>query len=69
RAEIAFSAPYLSEMVRQEMVNRYGEQAYEDGYRQLSRAEIAFSAPYLSEMVRQEMVNRYGEQAYEDGYR
>ncbi|WP_165785390.1 peptidoglycan glycosyltransferase/peptidoglycan DD-transpeptidase MrcA [Raoultella sp. T31] len=31
--EIAFSAPYLSEMVRQEMVNRYGEQAYEDGYR------------------------------------
>ena len=25
--------PYLSEMVRQEMVNRYGEQAYEDGYR------------------------------------
>lgn len=31
--EIAFSAPYLSEMVRQEMVSRYGEQAYEDGYR------------------------------------
>ncbi len=31
--KIAFSAPYLSEMVRQEMVNRYGEQAYEDGYR------------------------------------
>ncbi|WP_044183696.1 peptidoglycan glycosyltransferase/peptidoglycan DD-transpeptidase MrcA [Phytobacter massiliensis] len=31
--EIAFSAPYLSEMVRQEMVNRYGEKAYEDGYR------------------------------------
>ncbi|WP_061706930.1 peptidoglycan glycosyltransferase/peptidoglycan DD-transpeptidase MrcA [Pseudenterobacter timonensis] len=30
---IAFSAPYLTEMVRQEMVNRYGEQAYEDGYR------------------------------------
>ena len=33
RRKIAFSAPYLSEMVRQEMVNRYGEQAYEDGYR------------------------------------
>ncbi|MEX9253946.1 peptidoglycan glycosyltransferase/peptidoglycan DD-transpeptidase MrcA [Pseudenterobacter timonensis] len=31
--DIAFSAPYLTEMVRQEMVNRYGEQAYEDGYR------------------------------------
>jgi penicillin-binding protein 1A len=31
--EIAFSAPYLTEMVRQEMVTRYGEQAYEDGYR------------------------------------
>ncbi|MCG5045945.1 peptidoglycan glycosyltransferase/peptidoglycan DD-transpeptidase MrcA [Enterobacteriaceae bacterium 155047] len=31
--EIAFSAPYLTEMVRQEMVSRYGEQAYEDGYR------------------------------------
>lgn len=31
--EIAFSAPYLSEMVRQEMVSRYGELAYEDGYR------------------------------------
>ncbi|MCU6667952.1 peptidoglycan glycosyltransferase/peptidoglycan DD-transpeptidase MrcA [Enterobacteriaceae bacterium H4N4] len=31
--EIAFSAPYLSEMVRQEMFSRYGEQAYEDGYR------------------------------------
>ncbi|MEA7931631.1 DUF416 family protein, partial [Salmonella enterica subsp. enterica serovar Montevideo] len=30
---IAFSAPYLSEMVRQEMYNRYGESAYEDGYR------------------------------------
>ncbi|WP_354691516.1 peptidoglycan glycosyltransferase/peptidoglycan DD-transpeptidase MrcA [Phytobacter sp. RSE-02] len=31
--EITFSAPYLSEMVRQEMVNRYGDKAYEDGYR------------------------------------
>ncbi len=31
--EIAFSAPYLTELVRQEMVTRYGEQAYEDGYR------------------------------------
>ena len=31
--EIAFSAPYLSEMVRQEMYQKYGEQAYEDGYR------------------------------------
>lgn len=31
--EIAFSAPYLSEMVRREMYNRYGEKAYEDGYR------------------------------------
>nr|AIA90984.1 CAZy families GT51 protein [uncultured Citrobacter sp.] len=31
--EIAFSAPYLSEMVRQEMYSRYGESAYEDGYR------------------------------------
>lgn len=31
--EIAFSAPYLSEMVRQDLVNRYGDKAYEDGYR------------------------------------
>ncbi|SNY71904.1 peptidoglycan glycosyltransferase/peptidoglycan DD-transpeptidase MrcA [Enterobacter sp. CC120223-11] len=31
--EIAFSAPYLTEMVRQEMVTRYGDKAYEDGYR------------------------------------
>jgi len=31
--EIAFSAPYLTEMVRQDMVSRYGETAYEDGYR------------------------------------
>jgi len=31
--EIAFSAPYLTEMVRQEMVSRYGDKAYEDGYR------------------------------------
>ncbi|EMM0380254.1 peptidoglycan glycosyltransferase/peptidoglycan DD-transpeptidase MrcA [Pluralibacter gergoviae] len=31
--EIAFSAPYLTEMVRQEMVKRYGDKAYEDGYR------------------------------------
>ena len=31
--EIAFSAPYLSEMVRQEMVKRYGDGAYEDGYK------------------------------------
>ncbi|PLR37006.1 carboxypeptidase/penicillin-binding protein 1A [Chimaeribacter coloradensis] len=30
---IVFSAPYLSEMVRQEMVKRYGENAYNDGYR------------------------------------
>ncbi len=30
--EIAFSAPYLTEMVRQEMVNRYGDKAYDDGY-------------------------------------
>ncbi|MFO6483869.1 hypothetical protein ACLBR5_05155 [Escherichia coli] len=30
--EIAFSAPYLM-MVRQEMYTRYGESAYEDGYR------------------------------------
>lgn len=31
--EISFSAPYLSEMVRQEMINRYGENAYTDGYK------------------------------------
>lgn len=31
--EIAFSAPYLSEMARQEMVKRYGENAYTDGYK------------------------------------
>ncbi|CAM3777291.1 carboxypeptidase/penicillin-binding protein 1A [Rouxiella silvae] len=31
--EIAFSAPYLTEMVRQEMVKRYGDNAYNDGYK------------------------------------
>lgn len=31
--KIAFSAPYIAEMVRQEMVKRYGEDAYNDGYR------------------------------------
>ncbi|KAA8996375.1 peptidoglycan glycosyltransferase/peptidoglycan DD-transpeptidase MrcA [Affinibrenneria salicis] len=31
--EIAFSAPWLAEMVRQEMFNRYGENAYNDGYK------------------------------------
>ncbi|MBS0848267.1 peptidoglycan glycosyltransferase/peptidoglycan DD-transpeptidase MrcA [Citrobacter sp. JGM124] len=31
--EIAFSAPYLTELVRQDMVTRYGENAYEDGYK------------------------------------
>ncbi|NUU65649.1 peptidoglycan glycosyltransferase/peptidoglycan DD-transpeptidase MrcA [Enterobacteriaceae bacterium BIT-l23] len=31
--KIAFSAPWLTEMVRQEMVKRYGEDAYNDGYR------------------------------------
>lgn len=30
--KIVFSAPYLAEMVRQEMVKRYGENAYTDGY-------------------------------------
>ncbi|ACS84147.1 peptidoglycan glycosyltransferase/peptidoglycan DD-transpeptidase MrcA [Musicola paradisiaca] len=31
--EVAFSAPYMAEMVRQEMVKRYGEDAYNDGYK------------------------------------
>ncbi|MDE1484240.1 peptidoglycan glycosyltransferase/peptidoglycan DD-transpeptidase MrcA [Xenorhabdus bovienii] len=31
--QIVFSAPYLTEMVRQEMINRYGENAYTDGYK------------------------------------
>ncbi len=31
--EIAFSSPYLSELVRQDMVAKYGEKAYEDGYK------------------------------------
>ncbi|MBD2814804.1 peptidoglycan glycosyltransferase/peptidoglycan DD-transpeptidase MrcA [Xenorhabdus sp. Flor] len=31
--QIVFSAPYLTEMVRQEMINRYGEDAYTDGYK------------------------------------
>jgi penicillin-binding protein 1A len=30
--QIAYSAPYLSEMARQEMIKRYGENAYTDGY-------------------------------------
>jgi penicillin-binding protein 1A len=31
--KIAFSAPYLTEMVRQEMLKRYGENAYSDGFK------------------------------------
>lgn len=31
--EIAFSAPYLTEMVRQQMVKRYGDNAYTDGFK------------------------------------
>ncbi|AKH63354.1 MULTISPECIES: peptidoglycan glycosyltransferase/peptidoglycan DD-transpeptidase MrcA [Photorhabdus] len=31
--QIAFSAPYLAEMVRQNMIERYGENAYTDGYK------------------------------------
>lgn len=31
--EIAFSAPYLTELVRQEMVKRYSDSAYDDGYK------------------------------------
>lgn len=31
--QIAFSAPYLTEMVRQEMLKRYGENAYNDGFK------------------------------------
>ncbi|WP_413736729.1 peptidoglycan glycosyltransferase/peptidoglycan DD-transpeptidase MrcA [Sodalis sp. RH21] len=31
--QIGFSAPYVSEMVRQDMMKRYGENAYTDGYK------------------------------------
>ncbi|KFX04413.1 penicillin-binding protein 1A [Pectobacterium betavasculorum] len=31
--KISFSAPYVAEMARQEMVKRYGEDAYNDGYK------------------------------------
>ncbi|WP_410013232.1 peptidoglycan glycosyltransferase/peptidoglycan DD-transpeptidase MrcA [Sodalis sp. C49] len=31
--QMAFSAPYVSEMVRQDMMKRYGENAYTDGYK------------------------------------
>ncbi|PWC11683.1 carboxypeptidase/penicillin-binding protein 1A [Brenneria roseae subsp. americana] len=31
--QIAFSAPYIAEMARQEMVKRYGDDAYNDGYK------------------------------------
>ncbi|SFU82943.1 peptidoglycan glycosyltransferase/peptidoglycan DD-transpeptidase MrcA [Xenorhabdus koppenhoeferi] len=31
--QIVFSAPYLTEMARQEMINRYSENAYTDGYK------------------------------------
>lgn len=31
--KISFEAPYMTEMVRQEMVKRYGENAYTDGYK------------------------------------
>ncbi|WP_224718049.1 peptidoglycan glycosyltransferase/peptidoglycan DD-transpeptidase MrcA [Pectobacterium versatile] len=31
--EISFSAPYVAEMARQEMIKRYGEDAYNDGYK------------------------------------
>ena len=31
--EVAFTAPYITEMVRQEMVKRYGDNAYTDGFK------------------------------------
>ncbi len=31
--EVAFNAPYITEMVRQEMVKRYGDNAYTDGFK------------------------------------
>ncbi|QBH98264.1 PBP1A family penicillin-binding protein [Limnobaculum zhutongyuii] len=31
--EVAFTASYLAEMVRQEMIDRFGENAYTDGYK------------------------------------
>ncbi|MCG8709680.1 peptidoglycan glycosyltransferase/peptidoglycan DD-transpeptidase MrcA [Brenneria sp. 4F2] len=31
--QIAFSAPYVAEMVRQDMIARYGDNAYNDGYK------------------------------------
>lgn len=49
--EIAFSAPYLSEMVRQEMYNRYGESAYEDGYRIYTTITRKCSRPHSRRYV------------------
>ncbi|STM17511.1 Penicillin-binding protein 1A [Escherichia coli] len=49
--EIAFSAPYLSEMVRQEMYNRYGESAYEDGYRITPPSPAKCSRPHSRRYV------------------
>ncbi len=31
--QVAFTAPYITEMVRQEMVRRYGDNAYTDGFK------------------------------------
>ncbi|MEA9390900.1 peptidoglycan glycosyltransferase/peptidoglycan DD-transpeptidase MrcA [Acerihabitans sp. TG2] len=31
--QMSFSAPYIAEMVRQDMIKRYGENAYTDGYK------------------------------------
>ena len=40
-SSVEVSAPYVAEMVRQEMLKRYGEAAYEDGYEVITSIDVS----------------------------
>ncbi len=61
--KISFSAPYLSEMVRQEMIIRYGERAYTDGYKVYTtitkRLQLAAEQAVLNNVFAYDMRHGY----------
>lgn len=61
--EIDFSAPYLSEMVRQEMVKQYGENAYTDGYKVYTtvtkRLQLAAQSALRNNVIAYDMRHGY----------
>ncbi|MDN6833969.1 MAG: peptidoglycan glycosyltransferase/peptidoglycan DD-transpeptidase MrcA, partial [Enterobacterales bacterium] len=61
--EIDFSAPYLSEMVRQEMLKQYGENAYTDGYKVYTtvtkRLQLAAQSALRNNVIAYDMRHGY----------